>query len=129
MIALDTTFVIDFLNGEKNALEKADEFKDQRFAVTPISVFEVFLGINLNKRDEREYNVAKELFDGLELLPITMNASEQSAKIQADLSKAGKVMGASDVLIAGTCITHGCTKILTRDKSFSKVNGIEVIEY
>jgi len=129
MIALDTTFIIDFLRGDKSAVAKSIELQNEQFAVTPINIFEVLLGIHLSKKNALEYPAAQEFFKNTEFLPTTIKASEQSARIEAELCKIGKMMETTDVLIAGTCITHGCTKILTRDKSFSKVKGIEAIRY
>ena len=47
MIGLDSTFIIDFLRGDKNAVELVSKHNDQ-YAITPINIYEVYLGFFLN---------------------------------------------------------------------------------
>lgn len=130
MIGLDSTFIIDFLRDKQDAVQAARDAGDNVLAVTPITVFEVFLGVfNAKHHLPEQVQDASAFFERIELLPITSNAAITAARVQADLTKTGKQMEVTDALIACTCLAHGCTRILTRDKSFERVNGLEVVSY
>lgn len=130
MIGLDSTFIIDLLSGNPQATAKAEQLRNEIKVVTPLNHFEIFLGIFLRKQSTKEdENAASELFANVDILPLTPSAAVEAARIEADLIKAGKEMTDIDVLLAGTYISHGCTRIVTRDKAFSRVKGLTVISY
>ena len=127
MIGVDSTFVIDYLNGVSEAV-KTLEKKDEPLAITPISIFEVFVGLFLKDRSEQEKQIAQEFLDSFDLLAITNSSVIQAARIQANLIRKGNKAQPTDVLIAATFAAHSCTKILTRDAGFSRF-GLEVLKY
>lgn len=130
MIGLDSTFIIDLLGGNPQAALKAQQLRNEIKVVTPLNQFEVFLGIFLRKPFKKDdENAAAELFANVEVLPLTPSSAIEAARIEAELIRAGRGMSDIDILLAGTYISHGCTKIITRDKDFSRVKGLSVISY
>ena len=125
MIGLDSTFIIDFLRGNENAI-KIIERQNEQFAITPINIYEVYLGFFLSKRLPEKIH---EFFESLELFEITKDASIFAAKVSSELVKSGKMMEATDIIIASTFLAKGCSKILTKDEAFKRIKGVEVLRY
>ncbi len=132
MICLDTTIIIDFLKGNKTAIEKIRNLKEiDTLVTTEVSEFEVFFGIHIRENiNERERQYASEFFSNTPVLSFERSCGEQSAVLMTSLLKKGIHIGQNDIFIIATMLHHGCTKIATRNiKHFSQIKGIEVIEY
>src|SRR3989344_4142102 len=112
MIGLDGSFIIDFLQGKKEALKKGQEL-NVPLLVTPINIFEIFFGIFRSKRNiEEQQAIAKEFFARCDLVDISSNSAINAAKIAADLQSKGKPMQVTDVLICSTYLSNGCNRRL-----------------
>jgi len=131
MIGLDSTFVIDFLKGESNAVEIAKrELENEALMVTPITIFEVFFGILLSRQNTEEGKVAAhEFFGRTQLVDLTPTSALQAAKLNVELAKKGNMMETTDVLIATALLHQGCTKVLTRDNDFARIKEMEIVHY
>lgn len=127
MIGVDSTFIIDYLNGNAHAVKSAQGIEEP-LAITPITIFEVFLGFFLKQRTEQEQRIAQEFLDTLELLDITTASAIRAAEMQSELLRKGEKAQTTDLLIAATYITHSCTRVITRDKDFAKL-GIPILRY
>lgn len=130
MKCLDTSAIIDFLNGKKEAIHIVGSYIDS-ITTTEINVFETFLGIYLKKTiSEREENQAREFFKSIEVLPMKKGSGKLASKILADLTKQGKTIGQNDCFTASIMLSNNINEIITSNKKhFSKVKGIKVIGY
>jgi predicted nucleic acid-binding protein len=130
MICLDTTAIIDFLNGRKEAIELVEK-NENVLVTTEINVFETFIGIyNKKKISETEENKARDLFNAIDILPMKKGSGKLAAKIVTDLSKKGIVIGQNDCMTAAIMLMNGCDSIMTKNaKHFSKINDIKVVPY
>jgi tRNA(fMet)-specific endonuclease VapC len=127
MICIDSSCVIDFLRGDKNARDVIFKYKED-IVTTEITIFEVFLGVYLSNKKNEE-NILESFFDSLDVLNIG-GWGDRAAKIFANLSEKGSIIEQNDCLIVATMLVNGCNKILTKNvKHFSRIEGIEVISY
>ena len=55
-------------------------------------------------------------------------AAKEAALIEAELLDAGERVNLGDTLIAGVC-RHNGARIVTRDKHFERVQGLDVEKY
>ncbi len=130
MIGLDSDFIIDFLNGIPPAVEKAHHLEGQRILVTPINIFEIFLGIYLSKKDrDARMKSAKEFFSRTEIVDIDENAGFLASQIEGEFISRGLEADVTDVLIAATYLSNGCFKIVSRDKVFDRIPRMESEKY
>ncbi|MEK6961516.1 MAG: type II toxin-antitoxin system VapC family toxin [Nanoarchaeota archaeon] len=130
MIGLDTTFVIDLLKGRPEAMAKSKDIADETLVVTPVTVFEVFMGVYSRKdpREEEERQTI-DFFDQVETIPLTPISARLGAKAAGTLARSGESPQSTDAMIASALAFHGCTSIVTRDKDFLKFKGLKVINY
>ncbi len=125
MVALDTDFLIDLLNHEESAVEKAGkiETEGERKTVTPVTLAEILEGAHY--LGGKYLDNAIELVKSLELLTFDFEAANEAGRIGAELSKEGKQIGIADMMIAGIVKRHS-EILLTRDEHFTRVKGLRI---
>ena|SRR3989338_9404941 len=126
MKCLDTTYLIDFLQG-RLANPMSGEF-----TTTQINVFEVLLGVHrrAGRKKEEELMYAERLFQSLQILPLTDVAIRKAAEIAGQLILAGKEIGQNDCLTAAIALSQGIPVIVTQDvEHFNRIPGITVEEH
>lgn len=126
---LDSTFLHDLVRGESAAVERLDELIEERtdVVVSTLTVFEVGVGLRGDAgRYLEQYQVA---LDGLSVLPLGSPEARNAVRIQHELLDRGERIGAVDVLIAGTAITHGIPVLTLNIDEFERVDGLAVETY
>ena len=136
MRVFDTTFVIDLVNSDPGAVKVAQR-TDQEGSIASlsvISVHEYFLGIHVKYSEKKE--ILKTKLEAAErdlapfvILPLTYEIVSESAKIQASLTKRGRLIGINDVYVAATAIVAK-SPIVTRNRAhFENVQGLVIETY
>ncbi|MBI4155312.1 type II toxin-antitoxin system VapC family toxin [Candidatus Woesearchaeota archaeon] len=130
MKCLDSTFIIDFLRNEKEAVKKATEIEGGDLVTTTISIFEVMLGVNSGVNRDKRFKDFMNFLDNIEILSLDFKSSLKAAEVACDLMKSGNRIEDNDNLIAGTSLANNCNIIITRNKDhFERVKGIKVENY
>lgn len=133
MICLDSTFIIDYLKGDREARTIFDTHKEECFCTTEINIYEVGEGImyaDAKNKESKRLDKFINFISTIDLLPMMNLFAMDAARISAILMYKGKSIGDADCLIAGIMQANDIKKILTRNKKhFSRVKGIEVIAY
>lgn len=127
MIALDTSFLLDYLNGVDDAADYLQEHENKSFFAPSLSLFEVYRGAARTGGREQIEQVASGL-DWVEPLPMDEPAAREAALIEAQLLATGDRINLGDTLIAGIC-RHNGARVVTRDSHFDRVDDLEVITY
>ncbi len=60
------------------------------------------------------------------LWPVTEEAAFEYGRIAAELRRAGRLIGQNDMMIAAIALTLGKCTVVTMDKDFSAVPGLNV---
>ncbi|MFT4311047.1 MAG: type II toxin-antitoxin system VapC family toxin [Candidatus Woesearchaeota archaeon] len=118
---VDTTFLIDLLNGKKDALEFS---KNNYFATTSISVFEIMLG--MKKSEEIQ---TKGLFEEVQVLNFDQECAVLSANILKELKGKGLEIDFQDCMIASICLKHKSVLVTKNLKHFQRIKNLDVISY
>lgn len=130
MLVLDTSFIIDAMRGNGEALSRlADlENKDDLLCTTSLNVLELFRGAYLSpKRDEKIVTVRR-ILEQLLVLPITEETYDIYGAISAALISEGRSIGDFDEIIAAIAISHGA-ELITRDRHFDRLPMLKVVHY
>src|SRR6056297_1579360 len=127
MIAFDTSFLLDYLDGVDAAAGFLQEHEDKPFFAPSLALFEVYRGAARTGGRDRLEQVASGL-DWVEPLPLTDPAAREAALVEAELLDAGDRINLGDTLIAGVC-RHNGASVVTRDGHFDRVDGLEVRSY
>lgn len=128
MKVLDTTFLIDLFNGEEKTKKIIE--KTQPFYTTQINMYEIIRGLVIRRISPIKFAKAMELFQNINVLPLTDIGIIKSAEICAELLKRGLVISDTDCLTAGIALSYGIDIIVTRDvKHFQRIPSIRVETY
>lgn len=127
MFCLETTFLVDLLKGEKRAIEAYKKIRDSKFYTTSISAWELVRGPKLAGR-KKELETALKMLENIDILPFSFKSAKIAAEVERHLREKGMEINLVDVLIASVAIEHGL-KLVTRDKHFARIEGLEVVNY
>ena len=131
MIVADTTLLIDFLRGKKEAIDILQNTQSKGLYTTEINLFELIIG-TYAKKQEPEKDVEK-IFAMLAqfiVLPLERRATIKAGEIAGTLIKRGQQIEQTDVLIAAIALTNGISEIITANKAhYERIPGIKVVGY
>jgi len=127
MIAFDTSFLLDYLDGVEATAEYLADHEEKPFFAPSLALFEAYRGAARTGGREQIERVVPAL-DWAEPLPLEDAAAQEAALIEAELLDAGERVNLGDTLIAGVC-RHNGARIVTRDRHFDRVQGLEVQQY
>lgn len=131
MPVLDTSFVIDFLEGEERAVTIFDFLRQGSapLGVTSYTHFELYAGIGRSDRPDRERRQVEGFLESLTLFDFEAEAARHAGLLDAELAEEGQPVGLVDLMIAATALHHG-QSVVTRDPGgFERVPGLEVLSY
>ncbi len=130
-ICLDSTVIIDFLKGQREAISIIQSYEQNSLIATEISVFEVFVGIYLKEFvNAHEIAKATDFFSSLPILYFDDSCGQEAALIHASLSKKGAMVEQGDIFISAIMRKNNCNEIITRNvKDYSRIEGIKAIGY
>lgn len=127
MIALDTSFLLDYLDGVDATADYLDAHEGQPFHAPALVLFEVSRGAGRSSGADGIERVSSAL-DWVDPLPIDDAAVREAAFVEAELRDGGAPINLGDVLIAAVCRQYGA-RIVTRDSDFERVPDLAVESY
>jgi predicted nucleic acid-binding protein len=113
---VDSDWVIDYLEGDPDALQLLLKLADEGIAVSIITYMEVYQGVARHRmRQEAEEKLSRFL-EGVPVLPISLGVARRCAELRETLRAQQKQFNrrALDLLIAATAIEHGLA-LVTRN--------------
>ena len=130
MICLDSSFLIDYLKGKKEALEKLEDIKNKKAFTTSITEYELMKGAYLGNYSNERVRKIVSLLNSLPIFFFDSNAALTASQIYADLVEKGKEIDETDCMIAGVALSSQCKEIVTKNtKHFERINGLTAIPY
>ncbi len=127
MVCLDTNILIEILREDVDSTELEERLSNQNVCITSVTVFELWCGILL-KRKDAERRAFEALLRSLDVLEMDAESAKISAEIYISSRKNGVEIPPLDAMIAGIVRRYG-ERLVTRDKHFSRIDGLEVVEY
>ena len=124
LIVVDTDVVIDFFNGVFPGAEVMSKLiSSQEVALTSISVFELYAGIE----GKRRLSQIETLIQGVTILPLDVIEAVIAGKIYTQLKSKGQLVGTHDILIAATCVANRIPLYTKNVAHFSKIEDILIL--
>ncbi len=121
---MDTDVVIDFFNGvSPGAGVMLKLISRQEVALTSISVFELYAGIE----GKRRLSQIETLIQGVTILPLDIIEAVIAGKIYTQLKSKGQLVGTHDILIAAICVANTVPLYTKNVAHFSKIEDIQVL--
>lgn len=112
---LDTTVIIDTLNGkkERDKLLRILLQQGYQLACCSINVSEVYAGMR-----EKEADRTERFLQGLEFFEVTWDVARDAGLLKRDYSRKGIALSLTDATIAAVCLANELTLITDNIKDF-----------
>jgi predicted nucleic acid-binding protein len=124
LIVVDTDVIIDFFRDISPAAEVFSELISlKKAALTAISVFELYAGIEGAKRLRQIENLVQELI----ILPLNTLEAAIAGRIYTQLKSRGKLVGTQDILIAAICVANDLPLYTKNMAHFSLIKDIRLL--
>jgi tRNA(fMet)-specific endonuclease VapC len=128
-ILIDTSVLIAHERGELSFEKWIEGREDEPFYLSVISASELLHGVH-RARDPgvraRRSAFVEGVLEAIPLLPIEVAAARMHARLWAELAAAGRMIGAHDLWLAASALTHGLTVVTGDPRDFSQVPGLLV---
>ena len=127
-VLIDTDLLVDLEHGV-GGTEFDRVLGEQECAISVVTVSELLHGVHRASggRRARRSAFVEHLLSGLQAIPITEPVARVHADVWAQLAKRGEVIGAHDLWIAATAISHGLTLATGNKAEFARVPGLQVL--
>lgn len=127
MKCLDTDLLVGVLRGKTEAELKIQQLDTEgRHSTTAVNAFELFYGAYRSREKSTNVQKTMRMLDGLDVLPLDLEASERASELLADLTSTGEQIDFRDALIAGTALANRLP-IVTRNKEhFARIKSLKV---
>ncbi|HEX7436998.1 MAG TPA: PIN domain-containing protein [Caldimonas sp.] len=125
-VLIDTDLLIDLEQGN-DAVESL--LGEEERAISVITVSELLHGAlrATGDRRARRHAFVEHVIGGIQAIPISETVARVHADLWADLAARGETIGAHDLWIAATAVTHGFG-VATGDRTdFDRVPGLRVV--
>ncbi len=120
MFLLDTSAIIELSYGTELAYKIKELIGEEYTVVTTISVEEFLVGI-----DETMFDTALTIFGAFHVYPLDIESAIESAKIERELKKSGRMIQRADIFIAGICKKYNL-ELITCDEDFLRIKSLKV---
>jgi tRNA(fMet)-specific endonuclease VapC len=123
---LDTNIVSDLVrNPQGKVADRIFKVGESQVCTSIIVAAELRYGAE-KKQSPRLSAQLEAVLGALEILPLEKPADVSYGSIRAQLERAGKPIGANDLLIAAQALTLGCTIVTDNENEFSRVKYLRV---
>jgi tRNA(fMet)-specific endonuclease VapC len=124
-LIVDSCFLIDLLRAHPGAGEIARQEKHLR--TTAISSAEFLFGAR-KSGNRNVHALSEKLIGFFPVVPFDAESAVVYADIASALSQKGRRISSLDKLIAAIALHHN-EPLVTRDRHFSEIEGLEIISY
>lgn len=128
---LDTSFLVDVMNGDRSALAKVDEIEaDSVEQVVPaMTLQELYIGVGASDWPERERRKIASVVEARPIFPTSAEIARKAGRIDGELRKNGQRINVGDATIGATGIVRD-EPVLTGDlEHFERIPGLDVVGY
>lgn len=124
MICLDSSFVIDYWNGEEYTKRFLLDAESD-LGIPTVALYELYVGALLSDSPDETIGSIVDDLDWAEPLPFDESAARKAATIDDRLIDTGERINAMDVLIAATALAHDARLVAT-DTHFERIAVLEL---
>lgn len=124
---LDTDTLIYLLKGKPLSVGvRLKRIPAERLCVSTVSLAELAYGAEKSARREQALQAATAVAERFTVLPFDPGAAFVYGQVRAGLERAGKPIGANDLLIAAQALAAGATLVTNNTREFSRVAGLRL---
>jgi tRNA(fMet)-specific endonuclease VapC len=127
---LDANACIRYLNRRSPCLKaKLDTADPAQILVCSVVKAEMYFGAARSRNPDRALAEQRLFFSRFRSLSFDDAAAESYAKIRADLSQCGQLIGPNDLMIAAICLARDVTLVTHNVAEFGRVSDLNVEDW
>jgi predicted nucleic acid-binding protein len=126
---IDTSIFIELERSEQGLTVLTLAAPDEAVALASITASELLAGVHRAdsvKRRERRATFVEAILGIIPVLPFDLQVARTHAEIWAEMAAAGQMIGAHDLLIAATALTHNYAVLTHNLRDFQRVPGLVI---
>jgi tRNA(fMet)-specific endonuclease VapC len=128
-ILVDASVLIAYERGHRSPGGWAARHRGEATFLSVVTVSELLHGVHRARASEirsRREAFIQELIEEVPLIPIGLQVARTHARIWSDLASRGAIIGAHDLWLAATCLTHDLSILTANVREFQRVSGLTV---
>ena len=131
MLVLDSNTISYYFHGDPQVVPRLQALRPTDFGVSAIVEYELRYGLLRLPNDVAAPLLAAlaQLLRPMQLLPFDSECATHAARIRVELEAAGTPIGPHDTLIAATVLRHQATLVTRNVREFSRVLGLQCLNW
>lgn len=128
-VLIDASILIEAERGRLDLAAHVTHHAEEEAFLSVVTASELLHGVHRAHRpDQRARRSAfvEGVLERFPLLEIDLATARAHARLWADLSVAGRLIGPNDLWLAAACIAHGLTIVTGNAREFGRVPGLKV---
>ena len=123
---IDTDWIIHYLNGKQNSIEKLNGLRPDGLALSMISFCEIYEGIFGSREAQRHETGFKEFLTGLTVVELTEDVCKKFGELRNELRRKGELIADFDLLIASTALVNNLVLLTENVKHYQRIKGLQM---
>lgn len=128
---LDTSFLIDLMNGDEDAIERARQLETDlvQQRISAMTLFELYYGVARTEQTEAECERVENVLASKPIHPADTAIMRRAGRLAGELANDGRPVSDGDVIIGATSLAVD-EPVLTRNVGdFERLEGVSVESY
>ncbi len=128
-LVVDTSVFIHIERSQERPESLLESVGDEPVFIAAITASELLHGVHRAKsavRRGRRSRFVESILDLVPVLAFDLEIARAHSRIWADLASRGEMIGAHDLLIAATALTHEHAVVTGNTREFGRVEGLEL---
>jgi len=129
-LMLDTNICIYIIKQQPSAvLKNFLEYQVGDIGISSITLSELRYGVAKSKHSEKNAKALDEFIIPLDIASFDEDAAHAYGNIRTTLEKAGRPIGAMDMLIAAHAVSMGVTLVTNNTREFSRIPTLDIVDW
>jgi predicted nucleic acid-binding protein len=125
---LDTSFLIDVMDGDPDALATVDEIEEANHTqrIPAQVVYELYVGVGYTETPQQEVEKIQAVIDTRPVVETTEQIARLAGRIDGQLRKAGDRVAPGDIIIGATARRYDEPVITSNPGDFERLPNVQV---
>lgn len=128
---LDTSFLIDLMNGRADAIREAGRLEEMHVTqrIPAQVVYELYVGVGKSDFPGEEVDKIRTVIDSRPVEETTSQIAKLAGRVDGTLRRDGERVAPGDIIIGATARHYGEQVVTANPSDFEKIPDVEVETY
>jgi tRNA(fMet)-specific endonuclease VapC len=123
---VDTDWVIHYLDGRHDIVERLDLLKHQGLGLSTVSLGDLYEGVYYSRDPEGDERGLHAFLRGVTLISLDEETAKIFGRQRGRLRAGGMLIGDSDIWIAATALQYDLTLLTNNRGHFERIEGLRI---